>query len=213
MWPWDWIKAAGSALSGLSQKAVDWVNQLIASVMSWVTDAVNSIWRTISSIWDDIAKVWDNVVSFVTNLVNDVWRGISTLTNQVFRWIADGVNQVWQYAKGAYEWAEQEIGRVSTWVTNMFEYIYTWVKQNVYDPLVKLYDDVKNWVIQTFNQVWQYIQHPELLIKLIGGALMHLWMQYVRQFALVFVRWIINAMKSMAGEVFDLLESVLSNII
>lgn len=213
MWPWDWVIAAGNAVSGLSQKAIDWVNSLIASVMSWVTSAINSIWSTISSIWADIQSVWNGLVSFINTVASEVWTGIRVLTVQVTGWIVDAVNGVRQFAEDAYHAVWNALNNVSNFLNGVINQVYRYIKEGVLDPLTRLYNDVKNWTVYTFNRVWQYIQHPEMLVSLIGGYLFSIWLQLVRRYARPVVHWIINVMKSMAGEVFDLLEEVISSVI
>lgn len=213
MWPWDWVIAAGNAISGLSQKAVDWVNSLIASVMSWVTDAINAIWSNIQSVWNDITNVWNGLLSFINTIASDVWNGIEVLTRNVTQWIADGINGVRDFAQGLYNWISNEVANLGRFVDGMFNQIYRYIKEVVLDPLTQLYHAVLNWATSLFNKIWQYIQHPELLVNLIAGYLFSIWLQLARRFAVPLVRWIINLMRTMAGEVFDLLEEIISSII
>lgn len=212
MWPWDWVSAAGNAISGLTQKAVDWVNSLIASVMAWVTTAINSIWSAITGIWRDIQNVWNQLVTFVNTLGSQLWRAIYSLGDSIRNWAVGIFNDVWNYIKGVYDWAARAVDNLYHLVTGWVSDIYRWVQREVWDPLYRLYQDVKNWVVQQFNRVWQYIEHPELLAQLLGGYLLRVWFLLVKQFAVPLVRWLIRAMHGMVGEVFDLLETVISNI-
>lgn len=213
MWPWDWIIAAGSGISGLGQKAVDWVNSLIASVMSWVTDAVNTIWRTISNIWNYIAHVWLVINSFVVQVAENIYRWADHEIHIISDWILGMVNQLWAYAQSLYKWATNQLNQVWNFLFQFIHDIYSYILNNIWNPLYQDFQDAKAWASQWFNSVWQYIEHPELLVNLIGHYLMTVWLQLARQFAVPFVRWLIRAMRSMAGEVFDMLENVISSII
>lgn len=213
MWPWDWVIAAGSGIAGISQKVVDWVNSIIASVMSWVTDAINSVWRSINAIWADIQQVWDEAVKIVETMAKTLWDGITFLERTVISYVEFTFSQVWGFAHDVYNWALSEISgfyaQLLSWANN----IYQWVLREIYDPLKRAYDGLLNWATGWFNQIWQYIQHPELLVQLIGAFLLRMWLQYVLRFAAVFTRWIVRNMMGMAGEVFDVLENILSNIL
>lgn len=213
MWPWDWISAAGNAISGLTQKAVDWVNSLIASVMSWVTDAINSTWKSLQSLWNDVTNVWNQLVGFINKLSNEAWTWINNVANDIYKWAGQMLNDLWSYAKSVYYWALGEINKLYGLVDGWINAIYRWVQKEIWDPLVRLYNDIKNWAVQAFNKVWQYIEHPELLVQLIGAFLLRMWTQYVVRFGSVIARWLIHNMTNMAGEVFDMLETIISSVL
>lgn len=213
MWPWDWIAAAGSGISGLTQKAVDWVNSLIASVMSWVTDAVNAIWRGINNVWHYTSVVWDAAVRFVNETASTIWQWIIHYSTWLGHWILGMVNDLWGYAVSVYKWALNQFDQVWNYIYGAVRDIYAWVNREVYQPLYRLYNGVVSWVSQLFNQVWQYIQHPELLVSLIGGYLVRTGWKYVRQFGAPVTRWIVRNMMGMAGEVFDVIEGIISSIL
>lgn len=213
MWPWDWISAAGSGLSGLTQKAVNWVNSLIASVMSWVNDAVNAIWRGITAVWHGITGVWSSTISFVVSTADAIYRWFDHLIHTISDWVLSLVNQLWQFIQGVYTWALNQINALWKYVFQFSRDIYSWVLRNIWDPLYHDYQDAVNWATQQFNQVWQYIEHPEMLASLIGRYLLASGIQLAERFAVPVTRWIVRSMRSMAGEVFDLLESVISSII
>lgn len=213
MWPWDWIKAAGSAISGLSQKAVDWVNSLVASVMSWVTDSLNAVWSSITGLWNDITGVWNKLVGFIEHTAETIWNTFYRWTHIIADWITGMISQLWQYAQGIYNWALKQINAVWNYIFQFARDIYSWILRNIWDPLYQDFQNATAWASQWFNQIWQYIEHPELLVNLLGRYLLTVWLQLVKQFAVPLVRWLIRAMRTMAGEVFDLLESVISSII
>jgi phage-related protein len=213
VWPWDWVIAAGRGVAGLSQKAVDWVNQLIASVTSWVLTALNSIWSTIGSIWSDITHVWNSLMQFVGQISVDVASAITRETSQVVSWITQGLNAVSSYIDYVYHWTVDQVTRLEGYAGGLVQEVYRWVDRNVYQPLARGYNSLLSYITSMFNRVWQYIEHPELLVSLIAGYLLSVWLALARRYAVPVTRWIINMMKSLAGEVFDLLETVLSSIL
>lgn len=213
MWPWDWVLAAGNTISGLTQKAVDWINQLIASVMSWVINAVNSVWGALGSVWVDITSVWDRLMSFVGTVATQFWDEIKLLTGEVTSWVAASFEGLLHLIQDGLSWLTAELGALSSFVEGLIADVYRWIQQNVIQPISNAISGVENWVTSLFNRVWQYIQHPELLANLLAGYLLSVWLQLARRFAVPLTKWIIRSMRSLAGEVFDLLEEVISNII
>ena len=213
MWPWDWITSAGNAISGLGQKAVDWVNSLIASVMSWVTGAINSIWKSIQSTWDDIDNMWNRLVGYIDNLTQTAWNWVTHTASQIYDWALRLINDIWHYIYGLYSWAVSELDKLGRLIERIWSDIVGWVVREIWDPLKRLYDDVKNFIDTWIPRIWQYIEHPELLVQLIGAFLLRMWLQYVIRFAGVLTRWIVRNMLGMAGEVFDVLETILANIL
>lgn len=213
MWPWDWVIAAGNKLAGVSKDVYDWVSSLIASVTSWVNDAINSIWHGINQVWADITRVWNTLVAFVSTLAAQVWGAIARAVDQLTSWALRLINDIWGYLRGLYDWIVRQIDRVWHDVLALIDEIYRWVKKEIWDPLVRLYNDIKDWVEQWIARIWQYIEHPELLVQLIGSFLLRMWTQYVLRFGSVIVRWLLHHMTSMAGEVFDMLESIISSVL
>lgn len=213
MWPWDWVIAAGSAISGVSQAVYNWVTQLVTTMMSWVTDAINSIWNTIKSIWDGIHNVWDQVSRYAEELVNGVYRFISSSVSDIMNYVGRLIDDVWHYAQSVYEWVVRSLSDLENRLLSYVNRVYNWVRTEIWDPLNRLYNGIRDWATQWIGRIWQYIEHPELLVNLIGAFMLRMWMQYVIRFAAVFTRWLIRSMASMAGEVFDLLEHVISSII
>lgn len=213
MWPWDWISSAGNAISGLGQKAVDWVNSLIASVMSWVTDAVNSIWGAIQGIWRDAIHTWDLLVGYINNLTQTVWDWITHTASQIYEWALRLINDLWHYIYGFYAWALSQVEWLAGQIAKVFRDIYDWVLREIWDPLYRAYTWIKDFVETWIPRIWQYIEHPELLVQLIWAFIVRMWLQYVIRFGLVFTRWLVHNMMGMAGEVFDILENIMANIL
>lgn len=213
MWPWDWVIAAGTGLSGLTQKAINWVSSLIASVMGWVTSAITALWGTIYSLWSDINHVWTSILSWVGSIVITVAGAIDRFSHVISNWILGLVGALWSYVKSLYLWAVGQFNTIWGFVNRLAGDLYGWVIREIYNPLLSLYNGIRNWVSQMFNDVWQYIQNPELLVNLIGSFILRNLLKYAKQFAVPVTRWFIRNMRGLAGEVFDLLESVLSSIL
>jgi phage-related protein len=213
MWPWDWVIAAGNAVAGISQQVYDWVSRLIASVTSWVTNAFNVVWNAIGTLVADIASVFGSAIAFAESLLGQLWGVIQQVRQDITNWVTRIWNDVWNYARGVYDWALNELGNLERSVDALFNAVYQWVQREVFDPLKRLYDGLMSWVTGWINKIWQYIQHPELLVQLVGGFLMRTWLSYVRQFGPVLARWLIRNMRGLAGEVFDLLEHVISSVL
>lgn len=213
MWPWDWVIAAGKAVSGISQQVYDWVTQLIASVTSWVNDAINSIWKGINSVWADVTHVWNQLVGFIDNLASSLWGGITHLWNIIQGWVLSLVNDLWSFVRWLYDWASKFIDSVWRQLVKYVNDVYQWVLREIWDPLKRLYDGILGWATQWITRIWQYIEHPELLVQLIGSFLLRMWLQYVLRFGAVFARWLVRNMMGMSGLIFDLLEHVLSSIL
>lgn len=213
MWPWDWVIAAGRGVVGLSQKVVDYINSVIASVMSWVTSAIASIWSGLGTLVSDVALALGQAINFAENLVKQVWDALEFLSRTLNQLVYYLFNTAWQYIQGIFNWVVGQLARLEANLLSWANDVYQWVLREVYDPLKRAYDGMLNWATGWFNQIWQYIQHPELLVQLIGAFLLRMWLQYVLRFAAVFTRWIVRNMMGMAGEVFDVLENILSNIL
>lgn len=213
MWPWDWVIAAGNGISGIAQKIYDWVTQQIAALTSWVTSAISDIWNAISRIYQDIANVWNEVVRFVVNLVAMAEAWVENTVNGILRWTGEQFLHLVNSINDFIQWVEQSIGRLTNQLVGYIQGVVRWVHDEVWVPLVRAISDVRSFVTTWIPRIWQYIQHPELLVKLIAGDLLGFWQRYVMRYGTAIARWMLRKMMGMAGEVFDLLETILSAII
>lgn len=213
MWPWDWVIAAGQWISGVSQSVYNWVTRLVTSVTDWATNAFNAVWTYLGTLVSYIASVWDRTVMFVNTLAAQVWAIIAKTGQDISNWVTGIWNDLWKYAKSAWDWSVQAVDKIYHWIDYVVNAVYSWVQREVWQPLKRAWDDFTNWASGWITRIWQYIEHPELLVKLLGSFLLSMWTSYIRQFGITLTRWFIRNMRGLAGEVFDLIEYILSAII
>jgi phage-related protein len=213
MWPWDWVISAGKYIAGVSQDVYNWVTSLIASVTSWVTDAIDSIWHTIETIGRELGSVWSHIAETVENAVSAVYGWIRHLVQDVYDWASRGLQDLWNWARGTWDWIVRQIAEVRNWIASGLQQIIDWVNREVWQPLVRLYNSLRDYASGWIARIWQYIEHPELLVELVGGYLLKMWLRYVARFGLSIARFILRQMMSLRGEVFDLIEHVLVSIL
>jgi hypothetical protein len=213
MWPWDWVIGAGNAIAGISQKVYDWVTSQITAVMSWVMDAINSIWASISALWSEVERVAESIASGLVDIATSFTAWISSAITGVLSWAEGKIAELWSYARGVYNWAIGEFDHLRSLISDAVSGVLSWVDRNIWQPLNAAYRDVRNFVDIWIPRIWQYFQHPELIADLVGAALLRLWQRYVLRLGPAIARWLIHEMMKAAGEVFDLLEYILSSII
>lgn len=213
MWPWDWVTALGSGIAGISQKIVDWVGQQIAAVMSWVTSAITDIWNTIDQIYQDIRNLWDQIVNFVTTLVGSVVAWTEHFIQSILEWVGQQFTYLASYLSDAIRWITDTIRQIYNYVGGWVQSVIRWVHDDIYMPLYRFVNDVLTFARTWIARIWQYFEHPELLINLIGSSLWSLWSRYVVRYGAAVARWLLRRMVGLAGEVFDMLETIISAII
>jgi phage-related protein len=213
MWPWDWIIGAGNAVAGVSQAVANWVSQIIASVVSWVQDAITSIWNTLRDLGAEISSIWSSVVNTIENAVSGVINWVSGLIQSITSWVTRGIMDLWNWVRGTWDWVTRHISDLVKLVEHTFSQVVDWVNREIFQPLYRLYTGIRDFFTGWIVRIWQYFEHPELLVALIGGALWRTWTQYVARYGAAVARFIIREMSSLQGEIYDLLENILTSIL
>lgn len=213
MFPWDWILDPSNPVNQVATKIYNFVANAISGVMSWVSAAITTIWTYIIAIASEVTNLWNQFISYVVNIAVTVASAISSAINSVIRWINGVIAQVWSFIQGVYTWTIGEIHRLEQAIYNGIQDVIRWIVQNVVQPVVAAFTVFEQFATRWLNLFIQYVQHPELLAELLAGALLRLWIQYVRRFGSVIARWLLHQMMSTAGTVFDLLEHILVSIL
>lgn len=211
---WDWLLGGGTILaSGVPKQVYDWVISGLSWLWAWVSSAITQIWATITTIWNSIRNLWSQISAFVMTLLVSIENWVKSLVQSVVSWVTGWIAQLWGYVTGFFTW-------IGTQLTNLWNYIYgiaatiiRWVNDNVIVPLTSAINNIRAFFTQWIVRIWMYIQHPELLVNLIAGALLALWQQYIQQFGGMVVRWILQKSLQQAGFFYDVIETILASIL
>lgn len=214
MWnPWNWVHSLwDTAFSGLKQLfqwvinefglLYDYVNGWITWLENAVAGAISYAYHLALSIEQWAMSIFNNVVGWATHIFQDITKWVSGLWDQLYQLIVQG----WNFAHWVYNYL---YNLVTGWIND----VYKWVIRNIWDPLYNWATGLFKYLTQYINYLLQFIQHPELLAELIGGYLLKTWLSLARRFAVPLARWWMRTMMSMVGEFFDIIETIISQVL
>lgn len=88
-----------------------------------------------------------------------------------------------------------------------------WVEETVAGPL---WNALNAFITRVTGELWtlfQYILHPELLVKLIAGYLFSAWLALLKAFAVPIARYIMRTMFALKGELVGILLDAIAAIL
>ena len=199
---WNGIKD----FAGGVEKAVVWVWNTLVDVFvvvyrgwEWMIHGVEALAGLIEDGFDDIYKFGAWVVKTgIPDVISWAARQLSNLGHE----IAKGLSDVEHWVSG-----------LIADVKGLIDDVYTWAVDHVYNPLKKDFDQAWHWIANEGVTIWHYIEHPELLAKLLFLPLWHYFLSFVKDSAALIGGWFIPHIYRAMIETADVLESILSDII
>lgn len=213
MWPWDWVRAAYKGVLGIPKAITDLIANMISSVVSWVQDAIDVLQVGINFVASELQSVYDVVIHFAESIGQQVMMWALKKFFEITAWTTGLFARLYDYAQSVLTWAEREVITLYSYINSIVGKIEQWVISNIWSPLWSFVNGVYKTLSDAINAVRMFIEHPEMLIQLIGGYLLQNLMSYVKRYSIALTRWFIRASLHMGGELFDVLESIISAII
>lgn len=214
MWnPWNWVKglwnASFSTIKQLFQWVInefgllyDYVNALILWIETAVTAAMTYAANLATSIEHWVDSIWNNLVAWIKQISADI-----------IAWTARQINSLWADIRAAWDFAHWVYSYITGLIDRVIADVYRWVIQNVWNPLYNWVTGIYRNLLQYINYILQFIEHPELLAQLIGAYLLKTWLTLAKRFAVPLARWWMRTMMSLVGEFFDIIETIISQVL
>lgn len=214
MWnPWNWVKAGWDFSFGGIKQLYQWVLNTIGQVYDYINGWVQWLQDAINQVYQWAINLATSIEQWAQSWYNYIIGWTQRLFAQITGWVIGLWNQLWQWVQAAWDFAHWVYSYLSNLVAGWIRDLYAWVLRNIWDPLYSWVTGIYKWATQWINYLLQYIEHPELLAALIGGYLIKFWLDLARRFAVPLARWWMRTMMSLAGEFYDLIESVISAIL
>jgi len=138
---------------------------------------ISTVWGVISSVlstvWDSIVLVattiWGELVTFFTDLWNNlilaattIWTGLSTFFSELWTIITEAVTIAWTAIKEFFSelWTGISTAAGTAWqgVQTVWSTVAAWFTDNVINPLLATFGNLKNGIIQIWNDIWKGIK-------------------------------------------------------
>lgn len=214
MWnPWNWVKAGWDFSFGGIKQLYQWVLTTIGQIydyingwVQWLQDAITNAIRYAANLGYAIEQWAQSWYTYIIGLAK-------SLIAQVMTWTLNLWNQLWSYIKEAWDFAHWVYSYVTGLIYSLINSVYEWVVRNIWDPIWNYITGMYKSLTQWINYLLKYIEHPELLAALLGTYLLKTWLSLAKRFAVPLARWWMRTMMSLVGEFYDIIETILANIL
>ena len=210
---WDWLSNQfGNVFSDVNS-AYQWLMGVIRSVWSWLWSSLVGIYAEFTVLMADIGSIAQGFFS----LVYSIWAQAQTLIFAVFGSLASiigtQVSRLWSYALSMYATFADLSNKAFTLIYNVEQRIYGWIGTYVVAPFTAIIGAISGRLGHLWDEYFGLITHPERIVKLIGGYLWSAWHDILKKGGRGIGRFLLHGMMGIAGEVWDVMESILSAFI
>lgn len=154
-------------------------------VRRWVHDLINGLYGFLHVIFAAVAKEWVGLNRAEQGFANSfylfahsVWVKFTGLlrivvpriVNEYRRLIAETLG----YAQQVYRDLVSGLVFVEQYSRRLVDGAITWVRDNVYTPLLKSLTGAWQWITQRGETLWHYLTHPDMLAALLFDSLIAL---------------------------------------
>ena len=208
-----WIASVWGFSWGSITDLYHWIVRQIASVYTWIDNILASIGAEFMAIASTIAGYFTEAMIAIGAAVVDAAAFTMKMFGDIYSWATAELYALSVQLGGMFSYFTRGLSDAWNTFTGWIEQLRQWVEQNVLGPLTSWLKTLEGYVTYWLGYILKYIQHPELLVQLLGGYLASAWLALLKQFALPITRFIMNNMRSLADEFVGLLEEIISAIL
>lgn len=186
--------------------AFQYEDQRITDEHNWSADAETLLNNTEH---EDISMVWTVIRNMVTLLSQIIVFDIQNLR----QYIDNRIDALSSSFSSQLDWFMNVVRLLVFGLRLLIDDMRAWVESAVAGPL---WAALNAFIARATKQIWelfQYILHPELLVKLIAGYLWQTWLHLLHVFAVPIARYLMRVMFTLKDEFVGILLDVLAEII
>lgn len=158
---------------------------------------------------NDISMVMFVIRAMVTSLTAIVVVNIGNLR----QYVDARIDNLSSSLSSRIDWFMRIVNILVFGLRLLIDGLKDWVETAVAGPI---WNALNAFISRVTGELWtlfQYILHPELLVKLIGGYLFSAWLALLRAFAVPIARYIMRTMFALKGELIGILLDAIAAIL
>lgn len=203
---WNW---AVGGLDDLWHKAVS----LIQSVVSWTLGWINQLIGDINSVYQWTTSFITSVENWVESLYTATVSLANSIYHDVVSWVQGLINDVYSYAFSIAQWVSSWIDRIYNDITSWLRSVENWVVSNIWQPLYNYIKGAYDWITRYGSWVLYLLTHPDALVTILGGYLLHTWGSLARKYAGAVGRFLAHTLLSLSSEALGIIEDIIAGIL
>lgn len=208
----SWLKGIYNGTVGALSTVEKWIVGALNTVYSYFSDLISQVWsatqQLVGSLGNLVNKLEDALYSLFNLVQWVVTKGIPDLAN----WASNELAKLLDYAKGLYNWAVSELGRLENWVIGELAKLVDWALKNIWDPLWSEITSVIRWIEQQGAYVYYLLTHPDVLAQILAQYVLSQWLNLGKRFAKPFIRWLAHNMISEIPTISSIIEDIIASL-
>lgn len=200
-------------LAGAVTAVEKWVLKLIHAVYSYVNKLFHELRRAVTDVWKALIKFSRAIEKYAVRVYMFARWIVDKYVPSVIRWALREFNALLKDINYVLSYAEKWVARLYSDLLSAVDNITRWVIAHIWTPLFDAITQAWHWITHEGFFVWTVITHPELLMTIIGSYLWSNSLRLLKHYARPIARWLIHQMLSLQGEIADVLETIIANML
>jgi len=210
---WDWIAGLAGQTWGNINQLYQYILRIIQGVIGWIAAQLDFISAEITSIWSFIANLSSQIWGFVSGVVVSIETALVLMAQNFTGWVTGLISDLRNYADWVYSTLAGSIGALYGNVRQWISGVQQWALNNIWNPLHDFAAGMFTQLLNLSNFVYGLLGHPDRLAALLAQYLWLSWLDLLKSYSGAIGRWLVRSMLGMAGEVVDVLESIIAALI
>lgn len=208
-----WLSDIGHFITGSISVVKDWLIRIIQSVYSFLDATLRHLESELVTSWNELNGFIGAVERFARSAYDALTIYVRVMWKETLSWVTSALDDIRTYLDRTVSWITHEITRLSAETLALIDDLKTWIVKNIIDPLISDVSAILNWLETYGSLVTTFLTHPDILAAWLARYLWRSYFELIRKYSVPIGRWIIHSMIGVAGDVADVLETIMTSLL
>jgi phage-related protein len=190
-----------------------WALAAVAAVYSFVDRTAAALWIASTQLFHSMEYLYRSAWHYITVVYTALKTVVDVVIRNLQNYVETGLKDVLGFATSVYHTLVTWVEYLEKLVTSAISDISHWVITEIYDPLVRTINTAIQWILHEGTYAYHLLTNPELLVDILGGWLWGAWSNVLINHSAAIMKWLLHSMRGMIGEVLDVLEKFISDLV
>jgi phage-related protein len=209
----DFLAQVANLITGDIKAVKNWILSIIQAVYSFIDREISAIGTEVHDVWSQLYGFITTVEHYVISVYNYVVNGLNIVYHDITSWVSGELAALGNWITGVVHDILAGLDYVKNAIVKAYDDIEHWVMQHIWDPLWAAITQAWNWITHEGAFIYGLVTHPERLAALLGHYLWSSYLGLIKRYAKPIAHWLLHTMLSLAGDVADVLETIITALI
>lgn len=207
------ISTIGNLITGAINDVKNWILRLIQAVYSFIGQEIDALGSELDSLWNEAVGLYHSVEQFAIGVYDTLSNAITTAYHDILQWAQNAINDVVSFVKSALQVINDAIDDIYHKILQVYDDIESWVMTHIWDPLYNFAMTAIHWIENEGTYLYDLVTHPEKLVALLAKYIWDAWLEIFKDAVQPIARWLLHTMLGLAGDLADVLETLLTALL